>query len=485
MDVVVKSTHSRKNETLLLVSLFIFELSLGIMALTMFLKGERSVAEFLFRPSGMAFSGALCAFVISGAVIVSCYAASRRSSSRNFRLIVAMNLVTMVLLLVTGELAVRASVSISSGYELIGTLPLKPKDWEAIRRYYLEYADQAERPSSFHMYDSDLGWTIRPNSQSADGQYWSSSEGLRAPDENVSFAESTGQTEIALVGDSYTFGQEVRYEESYGYYLEQLLGSQARVLNFGVMGYGVGQMFLRYEKDARPWKPKIVILGFISHDAQRTLWVYPFLNAKRWRSPFPKPRFFLREGELVRMTEPLPTPNDMFSRTSISELPLVELQPEYQPGDWEKRFYHVSYLVRLVETWISHMHDISATDSEEAIMINAEVLKAFVRSVKQHGSIPFVVFFPVGNEVTHPHSTSSLGRQALERAGIDYIDPTTCLLEVDPADRFRPLLHYTAQGNAAVAKCVYEAVKDSLAQPPPAVSSPLRGANDGTLHPHR
>ncbi|MDF0650250.1 MAG: hypothetical protein P0121_02130 [Nitrospira sp.] len=63
--------------------------------------------------------------------------------------------------------------------------------------------------------------------------------------------------------------------------------------------------------------------------------------------------------------------------------------------------------------------------------------------------------------------------------------PTTCLLKVDPVDRFRPLLHYTAKGNAAVAKCVYEAVKDSLAQPPPAVSSSRREADDGTIHPHR
>ncbi|MDF0650251.1 MAG: hypothetical protein P0121_02135 [Nitrospira sp.] len=205
MDVVVKRTHSsRKSGTLLLVSLFIIGLSLGGMALAMFLKGEQSVAKFLFQPSGMAFSGALCAFVISGAVIVSRYVASRRSSSRNFRLIVAINLATMVLLLVTGELAVRASVRISSGYELIGTLPLKPKDWEAIRCYYLEYADRAERPSNFHMHDSDLGWTIRPNSHSADGPYWSSSEGLRPPGENVSFAEHTAKTEIALVGDSHT-----------------------------------------------------------------------------------------------------------------------------------------------------------------------------------------------------------------------------------------------------------------------------------------
>lgn len=131
-----------------------------------------------------------------------------------------MNLVTLVLILVTGELAVRTGARIDKGYELFGDLLLKPKDWEVVRRSYLEYADQAGRASNFHMYDPDLGWTIRPNSHRADQPYWSSSEGLRAPGEGVSFAKNTGRMDIALVGDSYTFGQEVRYEETYGYYLE-------------------------------------------------------------------------------------------------------------------------------------------------------------------------------------------------------------------------------------------------------------------------
>jgi hypothetical protein len=51
----------------------------------------------------------------------------------------------------------------------------------------------------------------------------------------------------------------------------------------------------------------------------------------------------------------------------------------------------------------------------------------------------------------------------LEQAGITYVDPTPCLLEVDPADRFVGG-HYSPQGNTAVAKCVYKAVKQVLTQ---------------------
>jgi hypothetical protein len=452
-----------------LVSLLIFELSLLLLGSTTYLKGERSFGVFLSSRSGLVFVGAIIGLVISGAVIVYRSVDYLRSQSRNFRLVVAMNLVTVVLILVTGEIAVRASVHSYHGYEAIGTLLLKPKNWEAIRGYYLKHVEEVKSGSSFYTFDSNLGWTIRPNSHTSyDGlSYWSSAEGLRAPGENVSFPRNTEQTDIALVGDSFTFGEEVGYEETYAHYLQQMLGSQFRVLNFGVPGYGVGQMFLSYKQEVRAWKPRIVILGFISHDVKRTLWVYTFLGDMRWKSPFPNPRFILRDGELVKVTESLPTPEHIFARASISELPQVEFQKEYRPGDWEERFYHVSYLIRLFEAWASRLNDPSATISDESLeSINAALLTEFVTAVKQEGSIPLVVFLPVGKELTRPNSTRSLGKQVLERAGIDYVDPTSCLLEVDPADRQQPRLHYTAQGNAAVAKCVYKAVKESLPRVP-------------------
>lgn len=40
--------------------------------------------------------------------------------------------------------------------------------------------------------------------------------------------------------------------------MDQLLGEEVQVLNFGVSGYGVDQAYqLRYEKDAKRWKPKV------------------------------------------------------------------------------------------------------------------------------------------------------------------------------------------------------------------------------------
>ena len=52
---------------------------------------------------------------------------------------------------------------------------------------------------------------------------------------------------ILAVGDSFTFGDEVKDDETWPAHLQQLLGR--RVLNAGVSGYGFDQIVLRAEKD--------------------------------------------------------------------------------------------------------------------------------------------------------------------------------------------------------------------------------------------
>jgi len=377
---MTSSATLSKRDLFLLSALFLLEISMAVMLKALHIKGETSFDVFLSGLTGKVFLCAGGVFLVSGAVSVRRYLEHRRSPSRSFLLVVAMNIVTMVLTVVTAEIAVRAVARTYYGYEAIGTLVLRPKSWDAIRAHYQKLIRKQRGDLSYHVYDPLLGWTVGPGRQSADGLYWSSPEGIRAPDGNSSFARNADSVDIALVGDSFTFGEEVKYEESYGYHLEQMLGSPFRVLNFGVPGYGLDQMFLRYERDVRPWKPKISIFGFINADLRRTLWVYPFLGNFRWGNPFSKPRLILREEELTNINPPpLLTSDVIFSRGSIAELPLLEYQKEYHQGEWEKQFYHSSYLVRLLLSWHASWSDDRVEIPEEALVwINAALLKAFV-----------------------------------------------------------------------------------------------------------
>ena len=50
----------------------------------------------------------------------------------------------------------------------------------------------------------------------------------------------------------------------------------------------------------------------------------------------------------------------------------------------------------------------------------------------------------------------------LQKADLTYTDPTPCLLEVPSSARFATGPHYSPQGNAAVAKCLENVVREAL-----------------------
>ena len=101
---------------------------------------------------------------------------------------------------------------------------------------------------------------------------------------------------ILAVGDSFTYGDEVRDEEAWPAQLQRLTGR--RVLNGGVTGYGFDQTVLRAEQLAVVHRPSVIIVSFISDDIPRTemrcLW---------WRD---KPWFAIENDQLVLKGVPVP-----------------------------------------------------------------------------------------------------------------------------------------------------------------------------------
>ncbi|MFO0701725.1 MAG: hypothetical protein U0236_21100 [Nitrospira sp.] len=468
ISVVTISPHvpSQKQEFRLLTLLFILELSLAVMAIALYMKGARPFAVFLSTMPGMALVVAVPVCLLTGIVIVLQYMVARRLSSRHFQLVVGLNLLTVILSLSVGEVAVRLGVYSSSEGEVFGTIVLKPKSWETVSAEYRKMLEHASAGLTYLEYDDVMGWTVGRNKRSANGLYYSSAEGIRAPQQGVSFAEVTGKTRIALIGDSFTFAEEVRYEDSWGYHLEKALGPEFQVLNFGVEGYGLGQAYLRYEKDVRTWNPKVVIFSFISHDVRRTTWVYPFLAMPDWKMPFSKPRFILRDDQLVPKNLPPLSPDAIFGRKAMSRLPFMMYDESYRPSEWQHRIVDRSYLARLVVSmfpqWTAENPDSSA---EMRLLVNARILTEFVRSATQAGAIPLIVYLPSRGEWGGTSATTPLAKQVLQAAGLPYLDPSPCLAQLDPADRYL-VTHYSAQGNAAVAKCLVDPVREALGPAP-------------------
>jgi len=114
-----------------------------------------------------------------------------------------------------------------------------------------------------------------------------------------SFPDASLDSCVALFGDSFTWGDEVRSEHTYGNALAELL--DCRVANYGVGGYGSDQAAIRYMQVIEDDAPIVVLGHFADNIARNVNQLRDFIAGSRFGF---KPRFVVSEGKLQQV--PLP-----------------------------------------------------------------------------------------------------------------------------------------------------------------------------------
>jgi lysophospholipase L1-like esterase len=98
------------------------------------------------------------------------------------------------------------------------------------------------------------------------------SQGMR--DHEPLPADTRGLVRLAVLGDSFSFGLGVPVEDAYPEVLERALNSSAPagrrfdVLNFSVPGYSSRQEAVAMTAKVLPWRPQVVILGYVLNDPE-------------------------------------------------------------------------------------------------------------------------------------------------------------------------------------------------------------------------
>jgi hypothetical protein len=387
-------------------------------------------------------------------------------ASRRFALISVAYLLVVVAVFAIGEVAIRLLVKPTIFGMTLGPMELAPKDWNAGRAHMRTVWEKRSGDLSYQVYDAQLGWKPGPNRRSADGLYFSSLEGIRAPSPDVSFGDLPPKRLIAVLGDSYAFGEEVRYEDAFPSQLEARLGPQYRVLNFGVPGYGVDQSYLRYISDVLSWKPEIAVFSFVWHDLLRTMSVYSFLSFSGWSMPLSKPRLLLTSAGLQQINVPTQSPEEMFTKTRVSDLPFLEHTLGYYPLDWKETISYFPHIIRFIVPRFVHQLTPNQNATNEAVFsVNEAILRAFVKKAKESGTTPIIVYLPGRSSLGESDARRTLGREFLQASNLEHLDPTSCLLAVNPAERFVPDdPHYAPKANAAVAECISPHIRNALEQ---------------------
>ena len=222
---------------------------------------------------------------------------------------------------------------------------------------------------SFDIYDSTKGWISKPGLRNVpvfkNKILNTNSRGFRGTREYV-YGKQDGITRILVLGDSFTFGEEVSDHEIYTHYLQELL-PDAEIINLGVHGYGHDQMLVLLQEVGAKYEPDIVILGFLPADMSR--------NMLGFRD-FAKPVFVL-DDELVLKGVPVPTPEEVIK------------------WDWLRP--------RIVDVFsvLHHMARMKLGLYErEMDQKTAALLEKVASTAVGVGAVPILVFLPAGDDIS-------------------------------------------------------------------------------------
>lgn len=401
--------------------------------------------SFLQHFDGTLLIGGVMSLLCSTTIVTHYWIYLQRRGRRPLRLALVWNILPLILIITLAEVVLRVSATETPTGTMLWGNPLAP------RRLPFSLDNSTLEP--LLSFDPTLGWTVAPNSSTSDGLYISADEGRRVSKAGIRSGAENATCRIALLGDSHTFGLELQFEETWGYLLERHM-PECQVLNFGVSGYSLGQMYLRYKRDVLPFQPDIVILALSSNSTNRTMGVYGltmFSNGIPWAHP----RLGITGTGLTPINQPLPRLEEIRAAKWVSDLPYIDYDRFYIPGKWELKkwlYLYNSYLFRLYVTRYSLGKRQPKGDSTETV--NQALLRAFVQTAESSHSIPLLLYLPDKNDEKRIEGeTPSL--HILHSSGFDYLDLRPCLSQVSSDERFIPTGdHYSVQSTDAIAVCV-------------------------------
>ena len=301
-------------------------------------------------------------------------------------------------------------------------------EWEVARSDGLTY--------HWDEYHPRLGWTNRAGYRSDDRVPFAvtiNGQGLRGP-RDYAARPPEGVRRLAVFGDSMTFGEEVDDDGTLPAHLERQLADN-EALNFGVHGYGLGQMALRLEHEGFAMNPDHVVVVLL-------------LPADIYRDP-----------------------QDHF----------VHNKPVFRLVDWELQISNVPVPVEDRQPWLLRRSFAAAwfldrpergPDPGTDLVVYAELAKQLVYRIKQGcdaQGVPFTLALIVDAATLRQSANERTARDILNQirrtlagpqvGGIDTLDLTDRLREAHA--REGPSLvaahgHWSARGNCRIAAWIAE-----------------------------
>ena len=243
--------------------------------------------------------------------------------------------------------------------------------------------------ASLQLYDRELGW-VEQNPR----------------------GDLKANPTVVLLGDSFTFGDELPKEHTWAHFLERDL--RKKVSNEGVRGYGLDQSVLKLESVIKNSKTaKYVVLTVMQDNINRNQMVYwPFFE---YRSTiyYTKPRFVLQplSDKLELLKNPIRSKAELKRLKNQNELAKLgqndfwyrQIQPPKSRFPYTRLFvskglWHQLSIIASGEP----LYEVARVDLWEdaaSVKLTKKILDRFVSSALKQGLVPIVHYLAWRNEL--------------------------------------------------------------------------------------
>jgi len=309
--------------------------------------------------------------------------------------------------------------------------------WIRLHRIHQEWTGK------YAIYHPTRGWTLKPDIKELTvfGKKIlnSNSKGLRGKAE-YQYERAAGEQRIVVLGDSFTFGEEVSDDETYSHDLQASLPG-TEILNLGVQGYGHDQMLMYLKEEGVKYHPDVVVLGFAYLDIYRNIESF---------FAYAKPRFELASEGLQLTNVPVPTPERVLAEEA------------YRPKSLD-----LLLILRDKLRWSLGKNEVQARE------VSRRLLDQIVATTRSVGATPVFVYLPVYEEIqplpksAYPLTASSPPVEDREKYLNDFCQErgVPCLFlrsrfheEVQKGANFNAAGHWNAQAHNVAA----QEIKDFL-----------------------
>ncbi|MCF6290724.1 MAG: SGNH/GDSL hydrolase family protein [Desulfobacterales bacterium] len=316
-------------------------------------------------------------------------------------------------------------------------------------------------------YDARLGWAPRPDNISSNGLYAYNSYGIRtstmAPVE-YPMSPAENRLRVLIIGDSYSRGDEIPFENSWGYLLEKKLlhlGINAEVINMAVGAYGMDQAFLRWQEHGQRLSPDIVLFGLLMENVQRNVNLLKPIYQPNTGLPFSKPRFIIVHDGLQLINVPTLPPLQLSAiLKNPSSWSLIPHEHFLGPKYSQDPFWLNSRLAALIQEAVSPVESdpfFYDLDNESAIL-TLSLIHRFKQEIEAAGSDLLIVHIPIILDLIRLR----LARQPVYTDLMKEIEKDTVVIPtqdalLEKADQsslfslYMPGGHYSAEGNEVIA----------------------------------